>query len=219
MTVLGIASFSLIAGQGMSIVSISCGIPLTTSSAIAFASTYLTTLPHTSLDAGIWVYTWIASKRSSPLRPPPLTTIRSLLVAVTLLNQLCAWIIGTRIRSRALLFLYKVCQDRITLLPTPNTLRCLVLLPGCPLYVLPQPRTSPACFLSDNHTKQYRPTGSSPAYNPSSNSSSSNSSPPSPSSSSIHSKSVAYGIAPCRSCSDQTRRTKNMCIRKPCRFM
>ncbi|KAJ9092754.1 hypothetical protein QFC19_008606 [Naganishia cerealis] len=66
MAVLGIATFSLIAGQ-------------------AFASTYLTTLPHTSVDAGIWVYTWIASA----------------------LTRLSVWIIGTRIRSRALLFLYK----------------------------------------------------------------------------------------------------------------
>lgn len=43
MTCLAIASFSLIAGQ-------------------AYASLFLSTLPHTSLDAGTWVWSWIISE-------------------------------------------------------------------------------------------------------------------------------------------------------------
>lgn len=43
MVCLAIASFSLIAGQ-------------------AYASLFLSTLPHTSLDAGTWVWSWIISE-------------------------------------------------------------------------------------------------------------------------------------------------------------
>ncbi|OCF32717.1 hypothetical protein I316_05638 [Kwoniella heveanensis BCC8398] len=69
MTCLAIACFSLIAGQ-------------------AYASLYLTTLPHTSLDAGTWVYSWV--------------------ITVQLLAQVSFFILGAKVRSRALLFLYKL---------------------------------------------------------------------------------------------------------------
>ncbi|GFZ50827.1 hypothetical protein JCM24511_08585 [Saitozyma sp. JCM 24511] len=69
MTCLGIACFSLIAGQ-------------------AYASLFLSTLPHTSLDAGTWVWSWI--------------------ITVQLLAQLSFFILGAKVRSRALLFLYKL---------------------------------------------------------------------------------------------------------------
>jgi hypothetical protein len=36
-----------------------------TSLPIAYASLYLSTLPHTSLDAGTWVYSWVISKLAS----------------------------------------------------------------------------------------------------------------------------------------------------------
>ncbi|WWC63478.1 uncharacterized protein I303_106081 [Kwoniella dejecticola CBS 10117] len=69
MTCLAIACFSLIAGQ-------------------AYASLYLTTLPHTSLDAGTWVYSWV--------------------ITVQLLAQISFFILSSKVRSRALLFLYKL---------------------------------------------------------------------------------------------------------------
>ncbi|OXG81942.1 hypothetical protein C345_04581 [Cryptococcus neoformans A2-102-5] len=69
MTSLAIASFSLIAGQ-------------------AYASLFLTTLPHTSLDAGTWVWSWV--------------------IAVQLLAQLSFFILGAKVRSRALLFIYRL---------------------------------------------------------------------------------------------------------------
>ncbi|WWC71400.1 uncharacterized protein I206_105355 [Kwoniella pini CBS 10737] len=69
MTCLAIACFSLIAGQ-------------------AYASLYLTTLPHTSLDAGTWVYSWV--------------------ITVQLLAQISSFILSSKVRSRALLFLYKL---------------------------------------------------------------------------------------------------------------
>ncbi|WWC90532.1 uncharacterized protein L201_005468 [Kwoniella dendrophila CBS 6074] len=69
MTCLAIACFSLIAGQ-------------------AYASLYLTTLPHSSLDAGTWVYSWV--------------------ITVQLLAQISFFILQSKVRSRALLFLYKL---------------------------------------------------------------------------------------------------------------
>ncbi|ORX38362.1 hypothetical protein BD324DRAFT_620547 [Kockovaella imperatae] len=69
MTCLGIACFSLIAGQ-------------------AYASLYLSTLPHTSLDAGTWVYSWV--------------------ITVQLLAMTSMFILSSKVRSRALLFLYKL---------------------------------------------------------------------------------------------------------------
>ncbi|WVR09431.1 hypothetical protein IAU60_006498 [Kwoniella sp. DSM 27419] len=69
MTCLAIACFSLMAGQ-------------------AYASLYLSTLPHTSLDAGTWVYSWV--------------------ITVQLLAQISFFILGAKVRSRALLFLYKL---------------------------------------------------------------------------------------------------------------
>ncbi|KAK8854635.1 hypothetical protein IAR55_003374 [Kwoniella newhampshirensis] len=69
MTCLAIACFSLIAGQ-------------------AYASLFLTTLPHTSLDAGTWVYSWV--------------------ITVQLLALISFYILGAKVRSRALLFLYKL---------------------------------------------------------------------------------------------------------------
>ncbi|KAL7422331.1 hypothetical protein Q5752_002977 [Cryptotrichosporon argae] len=68
MTCLAIASFSLIAGQ-------------------AYASLFLSTLPHTSLDAGTWVWSWV--------------------ITVQLLAQISSYILSSKVRSRALLFLYK----------------------------------------------------------------------------------------------------------------
>ncbi|WWD19224.1 hypothetical protein CI109_103682 [Kwoniella shandongensis] len=69
MTCLALACFSLIAGQ-------------------AYASLFLTTLPHTSLDAGTWVYSWV--------------------ITVQLLALISFYILGAKVRSRALLFLYKL---------------------------------------------------------------------------------------------------------------
>lgn len=69
MTCLGIACFSLVAGQ-------------------AYASLFLSTLPHTSLDAGTWVYSWV--------------------ITVQLLAQISLYILAGKVRSRALLFLYKL---------------------------------------------------------------------------------------------------------------
>ncbi|ALO69263.1 hypothetical protein CNG00870 [Cryptococcus deneoformans JEC21] len=69
MTSLAIASFSLIVGQ-------------------AYASLFLTTLPHTSLDAGTWVWSWV--------------------ITVQLLAQASFFILGAKVRSRALLFIYRL---------------------------------------------------------------------------------------------------------------
>ncbi|KAL0247374.1 hypothetical protein I308_104410 [Cryptococcus tetragattii IND107] len=69
MTSLAIASFSLIVGQ-------------------AYASLFLTTLPHTSLDAGTWVWSWV--------------------ITVQLLAQVSFFILGAKVRSRALLFIYRL---------------------------------------------------------------------------------------------------------------
>ncbi|RSH81884.1 uncharacterized protein EHS24_008080 [Apiotrichum porosum] len=69
MACLAIASFSVIAGQ-------------------AYASLFLSTLPHTSLDAGTWVWSWV--------------------ITVQLLAQISYFIITSKVRSRALLFLYKL---------------------------------------------------------------------------------------------------------------
>ena len=35
-----------------------------TTDLVAYASLYLSTLPHTSLDAGTWVYSWVISEYS-----------------------------------------------------------------------------------------------------------------------------------------------------------
>ncbi|EIW68504.1 hypothetical protein TREMEDRAFT_32284 [Tremella mesenterica DSM 1558] len=69
MSALGIACFSVIAGQ-------------------AYTSLYLSTLPHTSLDAGTWVYSWI--------------------ITVQLLSYISLYILSSKVRSRALLFVYKL---------------------------------------------------------------------------------------------------------------
>ncbi|KAL1405827.1 hypothetical protein Q8F55_007505 [Vanrija albida] len=69
MSCLVIAAVSLIAGQ-------------------AYASLFLSTLPHTSLDAGTWVWSWI--------------------ITTQLLALLSFFIISSKVRSRALLFLYKL---------------------------------------------------------------------------------------------------------------
>ncbi|KAK1927284.1 hypothetical protein DB88DRAFT_477474 [Papiliotrema laurentii] len=69
MTCLGIACFSLVVGQ-------------------AYASLFLSTLPHTSLDAGTWVYSWV--------------------ITVQLLSTISLFILAGKVRSRALLFLYKL---------------------------------------------------------------------------------------------------------------
>lgn len=64
MTSLAIASFSLIVGQGKSLdqkrskeIKLMLG--------VAYASLFLTTLPHTSLDAGTWVWSWVISTSQS----------------------------------------------------------------------------------------------------------------------------------------------------------
>ncbi|ORY35693.1 hypothetical protein BCR39DRAFT_511533 [Naematelia encephala] len=69
MSCLGVACFSLIAGQ-------------------AYASLFLSTLPHTSLDAGTWVWSWV--------------------ITVQLLATISIYILSSKVRSRALLFLYKL---------------------------------------------------------------------------------------------------------------
>jgi hypothetical protein len=75
----------------------------------AFASLYLKTLPHTSIDATVWVWSWIASEQQTTRNGRGCTQSSPLLhfLAVNLLNGLSVWIISTHIRSRALLFLYK----------------------------------------------------------------------------------------------------------------
>ena len=63
MTCLGIACFSLVAGQGELMHVLTSAAYVT-----AYASLFLSTLPHTSLDAGTWVYSWVISKPSlSPI--------------------------------------------------------------------------------------------------------------------------------------------------------
>jgi hypothetical protein len=69
MACLAIAAFSLIVGQ-------------------AYASLFLSTLPHTSLDAGTWVWSWV--------------------ITVQLLSLISNYIIASKVRSRALLFVYKL---------------------------------------------------------------------------------------------------------------
>ncbi|BEJ10737.1 hypothetical protein CspHIS471_0101590 [Cutaneotrichosporon sp. HIS471] len=69
MACLAIAAISLIVGQ-------------------AYASLFLSTLPHTSLDAGTWVWSWV--------------------ITVQLLSLISNYIIASKVRSRALLFLYKL---------------------------------------------------------------------------------------------------------------
>ncbi|WVO14517.1 hypothetical protein L204_102152 [Cryptococcus depauperatus] len=69
MTSLAIACISVIAGQ-------------------AYASLFLATLPHTSLDAGTWVWSWV--------------------ITVQLLAQVSFFILGNKVRSRALLFIYRL---------------------------------------------------------------------------------------------------------------
>lgn len=60
MTSLAIASFSLIAGQGKAICFFSSDqISKRHVRGKAYASLFLTTLPHTSLDAGTWVWSWV----------------------------------------------------------------------------------------------------------------------------------------------------------------
>ncbi|KAK4686249.1 hypothetical protein P7C73_g3888, partial [Tremellales sp. Uapishka_1] len=54
----------------------------------SYASLFLATLPHTSLDAGTWVWSWV--------------------ITVQLLGQISVFIISSKVRSRALLFLYKL---------------------------------------------------------------------------------------------------------------
>ncbi|WVQ72023.1 hypothetical protein IAR50_001567 [Cryptococcus sp. DSM 104548] len=69
MACLMVACFSLIAGQ-------------------AYASLFLSTLPHTSLDAGTWVWSWV--------------------ITVQILGQISIFILSTKVRSRALLFIYRL---------------------------------------------------------------------------------------------------------------
>jgi hypothetical protein len=71
----------------------------------AYASLFLSTLPHTSLDAGTWVWSWIISRQKSSLH---LVGVSLWVVAVQLLAQLSFFILGAKVRSRALLFLYKL---------------------------------------------------------------------------------------------------------------
>lgn len=63
MTCLGIACFSLIAGQG----ELESSGSRQLADLKAYASLYLSTLPHTSLDAGTWVYSWVISELTTPL--------------------------------------------------------------------------------------------------------------------------------------------------------
>jgi hypothetical protein len=63
MTSLGLASFALLAGQGDFA---STSGEMRKADKIAYASLYLSTLPHTSLDAGTWVYSWVISKLQDP---------------------------------------------------------------------------------------------------------------------------------------------------------
>lgn len=69
----------------------------------AYASLFLSTLPHTSLDAGTWVWSWVISE--SIFRPTRWDLRPS---AVTLLSQCSMYILGNKVRSRALLFLYRL---------------------------------------------------------------------------------------------------------------
>lgn len=69
MAVVGIACFSVIVGQ-------------------AYTSLFLSTLPHTSLDAGTWVYSWV--------------------ITVQLLAGVSFYILSSKVRSRALLFVYRL---------------------------------------------------------------------------------------------------------------
>ncbi|CED84477.1 Major facilitator superfamily domain, general substrate transporter [Phaffia rhodozyma] len=68
MAVLGIAMFALIAGQ-------------------AYTSVYLSTLPHTSLDAAMWVYSWVGT--------------------TTCLGIVSTSILERKVRSRGLLYLFR----------------------------------------------------------------------------------------------------------------
>ncbi|ODO11071.1 hypothetical protein I350_01673 [Cryptococcus amylolentus CBS 6273] len=69
MACLMIACFSVVAGQ-------------------AYASLFLSTLPHTSLDAGTWVWSWV--------------------ITVQILGQISIFILSAKVRSRALLFIYRL---------------------------------------------------------------------------------------------------------------
>lgn len=80
----------------------------------AYASLFLTTLPHTSLDAGTWVWSWVIgtfSTAGSHLNYFGLKAIiglYSFFLAVQLLAQLSFFILGAKVRSRALLFIYRL---------------------------------------------------------------------------------------------------------------
>lgn len=64
MTCLGLASFALLAGQGQLWTHDTMVDPK--ADPLAYASLYLSTLPHTSLDAGTWVWSWVISELTLP---------------------------------------------------------------------------------------------------------------------------------------------------------
>ena len=70
---------------------------------------YLSTMPHTSLDAGTWVWSWVISKLPDAWFPLIEEAARKLtMLAVQLLAYVSFYILGAKVRSRALLFLYKL---------------------------------------------------------------------------------------------------------------
>lgn len=62
-----------------------------------FATVYLSTLPHNNLDGLVYVWSWIAT--------------------CNVLNSASNWVLQTKVRSRALVFVFRVSDSAVDLLP------------------------------------------------------------------------------------------------------